>query len=192
MTSRPAYDEITLAHGDITVRLRPSLRAASTLEHSHDGFECLFRRIVEFHIGTVTEIIMTAATDRKDAAAFLSAMTLLPLGRFVEIVQAPIAVLCAGFIPQAASDAQPSQSAPIPFRKFYTELFRIAAGNLGWPAEQAWQATPTEILEAYRGRVDLLRSIFGGEAPAEAQQPDMGAKLDRDGLNKLRGMGKTR
>ena len=38
MTSRPAYDVIVLEHGSHAVILRPSLRAASTLERSHDGF----------------------------------------------------------------------------------------------------------------------------------------------------------
>lgn len=199
MSFRPAFDEITLAHGDVTVRLRPSLRAASTLERSHDGFELLARRIDEFHTGTVREIIMTAATDRKDAAAFLSAMSRLPLRRFVEIAQASVTGLFMGLIPASEVGAKPSpDTKPMPWREVYRALFRTATGWLHWTPEAAWNATPTEINEAFAGHVAMLKAMHGAadDKPAD-RQPDpaqaesnvangLDPEFDRAGLRALK------
>lgn len=199
MSLRPAYDDIVLEHGSNAVILRPSLRAASTLERSHDGFALLARRIDEFHTGTVREIIMTAATDRKDAAAFLSAMSRLPLRRFVDVAQAPLFRLCAGFIPAADPTATPSPNAkPMPWRDVYRELFRTATGWLHWTPEAAWNATPTEINEAFAGHVAMLKALHGGEDDKTAdRQPDpeqvsrniadgLDPEFDRAGLRALK------
>lgn len=170
MTLRPAYDEIVLEHGSNAVILRPSLRAASTLERSH-GFERLFQRIAEFHTGTVREIIMTAATDRKDAAAFLDTMSRLPLIRFVEIVQAQLARLVTGFIPLPDASAKPSQGKAVPWREAYRDLYRYATGWLHWSPDQAWNATPTEITDALTAHFDMLKAIHGS-AEDKPDQPD--------------------
>ncbi|KQU54444.1 hypothetical protein ASG72_02045 [Bosea sp. Leaf344] len=187
MSFRPAYDEIVLEHGSNVVILRPSLRAASTLERSHDSFALLARRIDEFHTGTLREIITTAATDRKDAAAFLTAMSREPLRRFVEIAQAPLFRLCAGFIPASDSNATPSSNAkPMPWREVYRELFRTATGWLHWTPEAAWNSTPTEINEAFAGHVAMLKALHGGEddEPAERQpSPEQAARNVADGLD---------
>jgi hypothetical protein len=58
MTLRLAYDEITLSHGGHSVRLRPSLRAVSTLEHEH-GFEALFRRIDECDLIMIADVTLS-------------------------------------------------------------------------------------------------------------------------------------
>lgn len=194
MILRPAYDVIVLEHGDYAVILRPSLRAASALERSHDGFANLFRRVSEFHLGTIHEIIMQAATDRKEAIAFLQAVANLPLRRLVEITQASIANLCLGFIPAVDPAARPAPNAkPQPWPAFYREQFRVAAGVLGWTPEQAWNATPTEISEALAGHIAMLKAIHGATDSDQTDNlPDPNGKLDREGLNKLRGKGRLR
>jgi hypothetical protein len=187
MSFRPAYDEIVLEHGSNAVILRPSLRAASALERSHDGFELLARHIDEFHTGTVREIIMTAATDRKDAAAFLSAMSRLPLRRFVEIAQASVARLFMGFLPAVESDTKPSpDTKPMPWREVHRALFRTATGWLHWTPEAAWNATPTEINEAFAGHVAMLHAMNGGadDKPADRQpDPEQAARNEANGLD---------
>lgn len=198
MTLRPVYDEIVLEHGGHAVILRPSLRAASTLERSH-GFERLFQRIAEFHTGTVREIVLTAATDRKDAAAFLDTMSRLPIIRFVEIAQARLARLVTNFIPQPDASAKPSQGKPVPWRDAYRDLYRYATGWLHWSPDQAWNATPTEITDALSGHFDMLKAIHGS-AEGEPDQPDayssdrlreieeqgFDPEFDRAGLNALK------
>lgn len=187
MSFRPAFDEIVLEHGSNAVILRPSLRAASTLERSHDGFALLARRIDEFHTGTVREIIMTAATDRKDAAAFLRSLESKSLLTFHRIAQAPIAQLFAGFIPAADSNAKPSPNdKPMPWREVYRELFRTATGWLQWTPESAWNATPTEINEAFAGHVAMLKALHGADddKPADRQpNPEQAARNIADGLD---------
>jgi hypothetical protein len=185
MTFRPAYDEIVLEHGSNAVILRPSLRAASTLERSHDGFERLFQRIAEFHTGTVREIILTAATDRKDAAAFLDSVLQLPLSSFVESMRVSLVRLCAGFFSQ--DDGKPSQSGErMPFPDFFRALFRRATGCLHWTPEEAWNATITEISDAIEGHNDLMVSIYGGavdKAAEDQPDPEQAARNVADGLD---------
>lgn len=195
MTLRPAYDEIVLEHGSNAVILRPSLRAASTLERSHDGFATLFQRIAEFHSGTVREIILTAATDRKDAAAFLRSLESNSLLTFQRIAQIPAMQLVAGFMPQ--SDEKPaSQGTPVPWRVAYRSLFRAATGILGWSPEQAWNATPTEINEAFIGRVGEPEKQGQADPERAAQNIAHGLdpNFDRAGLRalKARHQGKRR
>jgi hypothetical protein len=172
MTLRPAYDEIVLEHGSHVVILRPSLRAASTLERSHGGFERLFQRIAEFHTGTVREIIVTAATDRKDAAAFLDSMLQLPLGRVVESMQISLFQLCTGFFPKA--DDKPARSGErMPFPDYYRALFRRTTGCLHWAPREVWNATIAEIIDAIDGHNDLMVSIYGSaDHKAADRQPD--------------------
>ena len=70
-----------LAHGGITVRLRPSLRAARRLERLHDGFPALFRKIDTFDTLTIRAVIPQAATDWTAAERLLDAMAVLPVQR---------------------------------------------------------------------------------------------------------------
>ena len=68
---RPAYEQVTLAHGGNTVTLRPSLRAAVTLE-ARFGFPAMFRALDEGSFTVISEIIRTASSTVQDAAAFLA------------------------------------------------------------------------------------------------------------------------
>ncbi|WP_306225750.1 hypothetical protein [Bosea beijingensis] len=188
MTLRPAYDEIVLEHGNHAVILRPSLRAASTLER-RVGFGQLPRRIAEFHTGTVREIILTAATDRKDAAAFLNAMSRLPISRFVEIAQKPVRDLCDLFLPIDEASARPATSAPaITLPRLFQGLFRTATGLLGWTPEQAWNATPTEISEAFIGRAGEpeKQDQTDPEQAARNEAAGLDPEFDRAGLHALK------
>lgn len=185
MLPQPVYDEITLAHGDITVRLRPSLRAASTLEGSHGGFDPLFQRIAEFHTGTVREIILTTATDRRSAVVFLDHVLQRPLGCIAESMQVSLARLCAGFFPE--SDGKPSQSGErMAFPDYFRVLFRRGTGCLHWTPEEVWNATITEISDAISGHDDLMVSIYGSgdDKPGERQpDPEQAARNETAGLD---------
>ena len=48
------------------------------------------------------------------------------------------------------------------FGDHLVDLFKRATGYVGWSAEEALNATPLEIRLAVEGRIELLRSIFGG------------------------------
>lgn len=185
MSLRPAYDEIVLEHGSDAVILRPSLRAATTLERTQDGFERLFQRIAEFHTGTVREIILTAATDRKEAAAFLDGMSRLPIIRFAEIAQAQLAGLVAGFIPQPHANAKSSPGKAVPWREAYRDLYRYATGWLHWSPDQAWNATPTEITDALAAHFEMLKAIHG----SAEDEPDTTSAYSPEQLRKIEEQG---
>ncbi|WP_336813497.1 hypothetical protein [Bosea sp. MMO-172] len=175
-----------MEHGSHAVILRPSLRAASTLERSHDGFATLMQRLAEFHTGTVREIILTATTDRKDAAAFLNSMSRLPISRFAEIAQAQLARLVIGFVPQPDPAAKPSQGKMVPLRELYRDMYRRATGWLHWSPDQAWNATPTEITDALSGHFDMLKAIHGAadDKPEGRQHdPEQAARNEAAGLD---------
>lgn len=162
MTSRPAYDEITLALGKgISVRCRPSLRAASHFARE-DGFAYLPQHLAEFHLGTVRELITVAATDRQEATAFLDQIGRTPLKIVADAIAAPLLALVAGFAPATDDDAKADHTGkPMPWPKVYRELYRKATGWLGWTPEAAWNATPTEILDAFAGHFEKLKAIHG-------------------------------
>lgn len=186
MTLLRADSEIVLHHGGNAVVLRPCLRAAAALERSHDGFERLIQRIAEFHTGTVREIILTAATDRREAVAFLDTMSRQPIIRFVEIAQAQLVRLVAGFIPQPDASAKPSPGNAVPWREAYRDLFRYATGWLHWSPDQAWNATPSEITDALNAHFDMLRAIHGGEdkpTEPEAYSPERLREIDEQGFD---------
>ncbi len=203
MTSRPAYDEIMLALGDSwPVRCRPSLRAATHFVRL-DGFADLPRRITEFNLGTIRDLITVTATDRQEASAFLDQIGRMPLQAVADAVVVPLLALVAGFIPASDDDARPAdpKAAPMPWSKVYRELFRVATGGLGWTPEAAWNATPTEINEAVAGLYDKLRAIHGAPEKDADQKPDAYSNerlrqidelgrdpaFDRDGLRALKG-----
>lgn len=172
MTSRPAYDEITLALGSWSVRLRPSLRAASHFA-CEDGFAYLAQRLAEFHLGTVRDLITVAATDRNEAIAFLDQIGRTPLKNVADAVAAPLLALVAGFVPAPDDDAKGDHSGkPMPWPKVYRVLYRRATGWLGWTPEAAWNATPTEIMEAVAGLSEKLKAIHGAPDKDADHKPD--------------------
>ncbi|MEP7453301.1 hypothetical protein [Phyllobacterium sp. SB3] len=191
MTSRLANDELTLLHGENnTVRLRPSLRAASKLERLHDGFFNLERRILEFHFGTVREIIMIAATDRQEATAFLAYLDTVPLKHIPDVVIPPILALCKLFLPAPEKSSKPvaNPGKPVSWPDYYADLYEKATGWLGWTPDTAWNATPTEIDRAYSGLIAKLKAIHGSsedeKQPAKtAPDADLADRMKADGLD---------
>ncbi|WP_286157121.1 hypothetical protein [Sinorhizobium sp. RAC02] len=122
---RPAYEQVTIAHGGSTVTLRPSLRAAATLEACYE-FPALERALDDLNV-TIISVILTATAHRQvAAAAFLDGHQGKPLLPFFAAVRQPPSWL-----------------------EFYADQYEKASGWLGWTPEQAWNATPTEINRAY-------------------------------------------
>lgn len=186
MTSRPAYDEIVLALGDSwPLRCRPSLRAATHFVRL-DGFADLPRRITEFHLGTIRDLITVTATDRQEASAFLDQIGRTPLQAVADAVTVPLWTLVNSFIPAPADDdikADPSIT-PTPLPEMYRELYRKATGWLRWTPEDAWNATPTEINEAFVGLFDKLK-FTGVITDKEGKQadPEQAARNIAEGLD---------
>ncbi|AEH79573.1 hypothetical protein SM11_chr2319 [Sinorhizobium meliloti SM11] len=198
---RPAYEQVTIAHGkNNTVTLRPSLRAAATLVDRH-GFPALYRALDELNLTIISEIILTASEYRQDAAAFLSVLPGRPLFPFLLAVRQPLAELVSMFQPAPDPKAKPStgKGKAMTWAELYAALYDHATGWLNWTPETAWNATPTEIDRAYNAHIDKLKAIHGSadDKPTGDKQPDpeqaarnvaegLDPEFDRAGLRALK------
>ena len=202
--TNPARNEIVLVHGIFTVRLMPSLRAATILERLHDGFATLFRHIEDFNTATIREIIRVSATDHAAADAYLRAIANAPLRSLIASTHRQIIDLCTGLIPTPPETAHrpKTDDRPLPWPEVYKRLYMIATGWLGWPPATAWAATPDEIALAFDGLTEKLKAIHGGadqettttthEQRAANEAAGLDPELDRAGLHELKaelGMG---
>ncbi len=195
---RPAYEQVTIAHGDHAVTLRPSLRAAAMLEQRY-GFPAIWQALEDANLTLISEIILTASS-RQDAAAFLSGIPGRPLSSFFDAVEQPLAELVSMFIPAPVQslDTAPHTGKPMPWPEFYADLYDVATGWLGWTPETAWNATPTEITRAHAAHIDrlvmtgvLTRTEKTGTAPdpeqaARNEAAGLDPQFDRDGLRALK------
>lgn len=184
---RPAYEQVTLAHGGNTVTLRPSLRAAVTLEARY-GFPAMFRALEEGSFTVISEIILTTAL-RQDAAAFLFLVHGRPLSPFIGAIRLPLAELVSMLMPAPDPKAKQVRTSgkPVAWSDFYADLYENATGWLGWTPDQAWNATPTEICRAYAGHVAKLKAIHNGgeddKSTDKAPDPDQAARNEAAGLD---------
>lgn len=205
MAFQPAYD-VPLSYGLTTVWLRPSLRAASIIEKLDGGFPAVLQNIQQTNLSTVNAVISAAVTSRQDETAILNALADQPLHRIQSATLAPcMALISALMMPSIESGnttAKPNNNAkPIAWSNLYEDLFKMATGWLGWTPETAWNATLSDIIQAFEGHTDKLKALHGGDETeegnnAEQQQANVDAGLDpefdRAGLSALRGMGKLR
>lgn len=181
MNALPAYDGATLALGENTVRLRPSLRAASQLAAPPE----LFRHVVDFHLGTIREIILTAAPDRQEASAFLAQLDSTPLQTLARTITAPLAAFVAGFTPaDTGTDNNNRSGMPMAWPDVVKTLYRRATGWLGWTPETAWNATPTEITEAFAGWMEHHEAL--NPRPEDDNRPARKQRLDAYTAEQLR------
>ena len=198
ITGPRAYEEAEVP-GWSVLRLRPSLRAATTLERAEGGLAPLFARIEAFRLGTVRAVIRASATDPQAADAFLAAHADTPLRAFRDLTLAPILATLAGFIPDTGEEPAAAPSGPPrPWSEAYADLYGLATGWLGWSPAEAWAATPTEIVRAFRAHVEMLRAVHGGEEPDaprtgndEAQRQanealGLDPDFDREGLARIK------
>ena len=165
MKAQPAYDAITLAHGGNTVCLRASLRAATNLERMHDGYPELFKRIEQFDSRTVYAVISATATDLKAAERYIRSYAKQPLHALKEAIYGPILILCMALMPRGddayAGSSTATPRKPVAWADAYADLYQIGTGWLGWTPETTWNATPTEISDAFKGHVAMLKAVHG-------------------------------
>jgi hypothetical protein len=196
---RPAYEQVTIAHGGNTVTLRPNLRAAATLEARH-GFPALFRAPFDLNLTIISDIILTASRPGHDATAFLSSISGKPLFPFFMAVRQPLADLVSMFMPAPNPKAEPSTGTgkPMPWSEVFATLYDSETGWLGWTPDTAWNATPTEITRAMSAHFDRLLTtgvLIRDKATAKAPDPEQAARniaenldpeFDRAGLRALK------
>lgn len=184
MPKLPAYDGTTLALDGNAVRLRPSLRAAFQLPESPEDMRI---PVLNLHLGTIREIITTAATDQQDAIAFLAKIDTTPLQIVADAIIAPLVVFLGSFTPPDDGTDQPSRSGdPMAWPDVVRLLYRRATGWLHWTPEVAWNATPTEISEAFAGWLEYIEATtprLPGEDDGKPTDPEQAARNVAAGLD---------
>lgn len=144
------------------VVLRPSLRNAIRLERRPGSFAGVIAKIMEGSLETACAIL-------RDNARVTDQQALDALPSLQEPLLAYVAA-CAGLdASDRKLDADKGES--VPFREYLESLYRIGTGWLGWSPAVTLDATPAEITEAYKGRVDFLRAIFGASEPDKQPEP---------------------
>lgn len=96
--------EITLYHGDHSVTLRASLKAAFALARTSRGFPMLLARIDGWRHATLCLIFRACATDWREADRGLHALGDQPLHGFISEAQTAAYQLIAGVLPGATGD----------------------------------------------------------------------------------------
>lgn len=161
-------ETITITLGADSIELRPSLRCAMRLERRPGSFAKLTRDVMDQSLSAAVEII-TDHTDMPDLAKRILETGLprltTPLLHYVMGI--------AGIDPEDApanDHGRPTkQRRDVPFNEHLAGLYRIGTGWLGWTPKDTLDATPAEIMEAYKGRLEMLKGIFGS---GENETPD--------------------
>jgi hypothetical protein len=173
MNMRLAANTFALQLGNRSFDLKPSLRAAFYLHHKY-GFPALHEAVAE---GSFTAImdLLTATSVAVPVASLRSIMDAREqLLEFVLILSGA-----------DTSDDKPTSGKPMPFDEYFTRLFQLGTGWLGWSPETTWQATPAEILNAREGRMEMLQAVFGGKREEESTGDLGSVKADLNAIGDL-------
>jgi hypothetical protein len=163
-------DQTTITIDGATVTLRPTLRAAYRLEETY-GFKAIVTGITEGQMAIMGAIIREAGDF---PAAMLNLLNVIERdgAEALDVFKMPLFNLVGAMIgvgdeeeakPTKGKSATVADSSTETFGTYFDRLFSIGTGWLGWTPAETWQATPAEIVAAQKGRVDMLRAIFGGK-----------------------------
>jgi hypothetical protein len=156
-----ANDHIVIELGGEFITLRPSLRCGLRLERREGSFAKL---IADLHDDSLSAAHFVLA-DAFRRPTILDCIMDAGLQSVCEQL-AIHAINCAGLDDDAKPDASDKPSEPadddVTFADHLMGLYRLATGWLGWTPDVALDCTPTEIREAYKGRLEMLKAIFGG------------------------------
>lgn len=104
--------EVTVRYGSQTVTLRPSLRAAMTLERLHDGWPRFVVRLGQFSLETVQALIRASAVSGLPAEALLHSFENRPLAEIKAAAAEPLAELMALFLSPLDTDDTGEKTSP--------------------------------------------------------------------------------
>jgi hypothetical protein len=173
---RLADNEITITVGGERIHLRPSLRAAFRLERQHGGFDGIIRAVLDGSLSVIASVVTESSDRWASVPAFLKSIDAMPAKIGIDDLSVSVLdhVLTLAGIDPANKTAPKASTNPITHLEYHTRLYRIATGWIGWTPEAAWNATPAEILEACKGRKDMidqtLKAVFGGSEAEETPQ----------------------
>lgn len=175
-------DETKITVGSKTFTLRPSLRAAVRLHEDYNGLHNLYTAIGSGGVSAALDLISAACADPRLVVLLAYEVDKHALETSIWSIREQLSAFVLKLSGHDGDGEPASTGKPITYDEYFTTLYRIATGWLGWEPNAAWEATPAEIIEAQKGRIELLRAIFGGEDKPESQSltPDL-----RDRLNAI-------
>ncbi|MCA1286257.1 hypothetical protein [Salipiger bermudensis] len=184
-------EEVTVRHGPHFVVLRPSLRAAVTLERLHGGWEGLLLRLSQFHMTTMWALIRSSAVRHKAAEALLASLADLTLAKIEAALAAPLRELCELFLGISSTGNSDARAEPISWPEAYAQLYSLGTGWLSWTPADTWAATPNEITQAFAGKVAQLKAIQGvsDETDPAASRSDPVGIYTSDRLREIEELG---
>ena len=164
---RLAGDHIDLGLGVEFITLRPTLRCGLRLERRDGSFAKLIADLQEGSLSAARFVIGDAFHHPAAGQCILDAGIDEVCAKLIAFV-----LNCAGIDPDAPqSTASGDEASEVTFGEHRAQLYRIATGWLGWTPDVALDATPVEIMEAYKGRLDMLKAVFGGGDEDESAKP---------------------
>jgi hypothetical protein len=195
MTMRLAHNDIFIAHGNLAVRMVPSLRAAYRLQRKH-GLTQLMRGLDEGRL----EIIRDIADECGDPIAADEIIDLKfagSFGRALASIQQPFyefLAACYGVDDDQNANhpigTREQQGKPFNLTETLEDFFEIGTGWLQWTPAETWAATPAEILAAQRGLIAKLKAIHGSAEdkgkPAYDPREEVSADEVRAGIATLK------
>lgn len=180
-----AAPDITLEMNGRSFCLRPTLGAAIRLAYAYDDLQAIVTALREGSYSVASDII--AEASGRSLAEVRAAM-----GPPLATHQRAIIDACMAFIhaiADVADDNEPkakSSGPGITFRALYDQLYALATGWLGWTVQAALDATPAQIILAHRGRIDMLKAIFGTTENAPEAEKTPNFTRDADATATLR------
>jgi hypothetical protein len=167
--------------------LRPSLRANMRLVRRH-GLPSLLAAAQDFNVTVIMDVLREAAIK---PTLLLEEFAAIGLGKVRFRLTGPLAkfvLAIAGIDPDDTTQPAPASGKQPTPEEAFTRLFGIATGWLGWTPEEAWNATPAEIITAQAGRTDLitdvLKAVFGttdSKLPAAPYTPEQLKQIEEEG-----------
>lgn len=152
--------------------LRPSLRACKRLVQRH-GLASLLVAAQGFNLTIIADMLREAGIKPALLLAEIGAHGLGKVRNQLTGSLAKFVLAIAGVDPDDTTPIKPAPGKPITPHEYHSQLFEIATGWLGWTPEQAWTATPAEIIAAQSGHIAYLQ-LTGVLVPADGtKKPDV-------------------
>jgi hypothetical protein len=176
------------------IELRATLRAAYSLEQKYEGFENLFMALISGKVSATFDVLLETVRERD--RMLIVALQARPIAQIRASDLAELALGLAISMAGIDTDHDASTTAvpgeKIAYKVYFEDLFRKATGWLGWSPDQAWNATPFEIIAALEGRAEFIKLASGVNAPRAgspaAPSSYNDAPFDEAGLAELAAM----
>jgi len=184
-------DETKIKVGSKEFTLRPTLRAAVRLHKDYDGLQNLYAALGSGSVTASLDLISAACADPRLVVLLAYEVDKRALENGVRSIRDQLQALVLKLSGYDEAGSEPASTGqPITYDDYFDTLYRIATGWLGWDPNAAWDATPVEIIEAKKGRIELLRAIFGGEEKQESENltPDLRDRLNAIGDTSIHSM----